>query len=239
MRSIQRTLRPPRGDGLLRDVSAVAAAVGMVGLSFGAMATAAGIPPQLSIGMSLLIFAGGSQFLAVGICGAGGGIGTAVLAALLLNARHLPFGLAVSDVFDRGWVTRLLGSHIMIDESVAFALAQTGPERRRKAYWYCGLGVFICWNLGGAVGALLGQAAGDPARLGLDAAFPAGLLALLMPALAEPAARRVAVAGAVIAVAATPMVRPGAGILLALLALVFALPLPTRFTTGARQRDLP
>ncbi|MBT8225829.1 MAG: AzlC family ABC transporter permease [Dactylosporangium sp.] len=192
------------------------------------MAAAAGVAPELTIGMSLLVFAGGAQFLAVGVIGAGGGIAAAILAGLLLNARHLPFGLAVGAAFDRGWATRIVGSHLMIDESVAFALAQREPERRRRAYWMCGIAVFVCWNLGTALGVLAGGAVGDPNVLGLDAAFPAGLLALLLPSLADRVALRVALIGATIAVVATPLLQPGAGLLLALIALAFALPLPAR-----------
>lgn len=228
MRLIRRTVVLVRGAGLLRDVIAVASAVGVVGASFGAMAAAAGVAPELTIGMSLLVFAGGAQFLAVGVIGAGGGIAAAILAGLLLNARHLPFGLAVGAAFDRGWATRIVGSHLMIDESVAFALAQREPERRRRAYWMCGIAVFVCWNLGTALGVLAGGAVGDPNVLGLDAAFPAGLLALLLPSLADRVALRVALIGATIAVVATPLLQPGAGLLLALIALAFALPLPAR-----------
>ena len=228
MRSAKRTRRLFPADRLLRDIATVAAATGVVGVSFGAMAASAAVSPHLAIAMSMLVFAGGSQFLAVGILGAGGGAATAVLAGLLLNARHLPFGLALGETFDRGWLTRLVGSHLMIDESVAFALAQGDPDRRRRAYWLCGAAVFVSWNLGTAAGVFAGRAAGDPAAYGLDAAFPAGLLALMLPSLRERTALRTACAGAAIAVLATPLLPPGLPLLTALLALVFALPLPGR-----------
>ena len=51
--------------------------------------------------MSVFVFAGGSQFLAVGVVGAGGTVLAAVLGGLVLNARHLPFGLAMGDVLGR------------------------------------------------------------------------------------------------------------------------------------------
>jgi 4-azaleucine resistance transporter AzlC len=197
------------------------AAATMIGASFGAIAVAVGLPGWAVVAMSVLVFAGGSQFMAVGMLAAGSPVG-AVLGGLLLNARHLPFGFAVAGVVGRGWPARLLGSHLMIDESVAFALAQDDPARRRAAYWFTGAALFVCWNLGTGVGVLLGGVVGDPATLGLDAAFPAGLLALLLPSMRDAAARRVAVVGAAVAVLATPLLPPGLPVLLALAGLLVA-----------------
>src|SRR5215470_8866994 len=165
MRTIWRTA----DRALLRDVAALVAAVGFVGLSFGAIATAAHLPLWGIVAMSALVFAGGSQFLAVGLVSAGNPV-AAVFAGLLLNARHLPFGMAVADVVGRG-PARLLGAHLMVDESVAFALSQPNPARRRAAFWLTGGALFVVWNVCAVAGALLGAAAGNPASFGLDAAF--------------------------------------------------------------------
>nr|WP_308208843.1 AzlC family ABC transporter permease [Actinoalloteichus caeruleus] len=54
-----------------RDIAAMAVAVGVVGLSFGAIAVASGLSIWLAVLMSLLVFAGGSQFMAVGVVAAG------------------------------------------------------------------------------------------------------------------------------------------------------------------------
>jgi 4-azaleucine resistance transporter AzlC len=212
------TLRRTADRALVRDVAAIAVAAGVIGMSFGAIAVASGLPVWAVIGMSVFVFAGGSQFMAVGLIAAGSPV-AAVFAGLLLNARHLPFGLAVGDAVGQSRWARLVGSHILIDESVAFALAQSGPERRRAAYWLTGGTLFVSWNTGTVLGAVLGSAVGDPATLGLDAAFPAGLLALLLPSLKDPAARRVAVVGGILAVTLTPLLPAGLPILLALLGL--------------------
>jgi 4-azaleucine resistance transporter AzlC len=200
---------------LRRDVGAIALASGAVGVSFGAIAVASGVPPLLTVLMSLVIFAGGAQFLAVGLMAAGNPF-AAVFAGLLLNARHLPFGLALGATLDGGLARRLLGSHLMVDESVAFALARPdGPERRR-AYWMTGGALFVCWNVGAGLGVLLGGVAGDTDRFGLDAAFPAGLFALILPSLRDREIRAVALTGAAVAVAGTPFLPAGLPVLLAL-----------------------
>jgi predicted branched-subunit amino acid permease len=75
--------------------------------------------------------------------------------------------------------------------------------------------LFAFWNVGTLVGALAGGAIADPSALGLDAAFPASMLALLAPLLRRRDMRTAALAGAVLALAATPFTAPGVPILLA------------------------
>lgn len=227
MRSLNRT------DGL-RDVLALASAVGVVGASFGALAAAAGIPLALASGMSLLVFAGGSQFLVVSVVAAGGSPVAAVVAGLLINARHLPFGLAMSPVVGTSWPARLLGAHVLIDESVAFARSRGAGARR--AFWMCGIALFVFWNVGTVVGVLAGAAVPDTDAFGIDAAFPAALLALLVPALREADARRVGLTAAAVALVATPFLPPGLPVLVGLLGLAAAgrAPATPAVTGGSR-----
>ena len=211
MRTIWRTL--DRGE--LRDIAVVCLAVGAVGMSYGATAVTSGLPIWLPVLLSLLVIAGSSELLFVGILAAGGSPVTAVVAGLLVNARHVPYGLGLPDVVGRGW-RRVLGTHVMNDESVVFALAHKDLARSRAAYWTCGLGVLLCWPLGAALGALLGTVVHDTNALGLDAMFPAVLLALVLPALREKDKRLAALTGAAIALAATPLLPAGLPVLLAL-----------------------
>ncbi|MCR6489242.1 AzlC family ABC transporter permease [Amycolatopsis sp. OK19-0408] len=216
MRSIWRTL----DRGLARDIGLVCLADCLVGVSYGAIAVSSGFPLWLPMLMSLLVFAGASQFMFIGIVAAGGNPFAAVLAGLLANARHLPFGFAIGDVLGKRWPARLAGSHLMIDESVAFALAQREADRRRAAYWACSLGLFVCWNVGVVAGAFAGSVIKDTDVFGLDAAFPAVLLALVLPSLRDRAARLPVVVGVVVALAATPFLPAGLPVLLALAGVV-------------------
>jgi 4-azaleucine resistance transporter AzlC len=216
MRSIQRTL----DRDLARDIGLVCLADCLVGVSYGAIAVSSGFPFWLPMLMSLLVFAGASQFMFVGIVAAGGNPFAAVLAGLLANARHLPFGFAIGDTLGKRWPARLAGCHLMIDESVAFALAQREAHRRRAAYWACGIGLFACWNLGVVGGAFAGSVIKDTDVFGLDAAFPAVLLALVLPSLRDRAARLPVLVGVVVALAATPFLPAGLPVLLALAGVV-------------------
>jgi 4-azaleucine resistance transporter AzlC len=221
-----RTLSRTKDRGLLRDAIAIAAAMVAVGASFGAIAVAYGLPTWVPFVMSTVVFAGGAQFLAVGLIAAGNPI-AAVAAGLLLNARHLPFGLAVSRTIGTRWRDRLIGSHLMTDVTVAFTLREPDPTRRRRVYWLIGCTLFTSWNAGTALGVLLGGVTGDPATFGLDAAFPAGLIALILPSLRDRDTRVVALLGAAFAVLLTPVLPAGLPVLAALLGL-FALFSPRR-----------
>lgn len=222
MSSIYRTL----GRGALRDIALACLAVWVIGLSYGAIAVASGFPVWFPVAQSALVLAGASEFLFIGIVAAGGNPIAAALAGLLVNARHLPYGLALPpDITGRGqgWrrgFRRLLGAHVMNDESVVFALAQEDLPRKRAAYWACGLGVLICWPGGAALGALAGSLLRDTGALGLDATFPAVILALIVPALRDRVTAAAAGLGAAIALVTTPFLPAGLPVLLALAGVV-------------------
>ncbi|MBJ8348449.1 AzlC family ABC transporter permease [Antrihabitans sp. YC2-6] len=206
----------PKDRDLTRNVALVCFASGLVGISFGAITVGAGLPIWLPMLLSVLVFAGAAQFLFVGIIAAGGSPIAAVLAGVVVNARHIPFGMAVGPSIGTSWPRRIIGSHLMIDEAVAFALAEKDAGRRRKAYWACGVGLFFTWNVGVLAGAFGGTAIEDTDTLGLDAAFPAVLLALVLPALRDRHTRNAALAGSVVAVAAASFAPAGLPILLSL-----------------------
>ena len=219
MRSIWRTL----DRGLARDIALVCLADIIVGVSFGAITVSLGLPFWLPMLLSIVVFAGAAQFMFVAIVAAGGNPIAGVLAGLLVNARHLPFGFAIGDVLGTGWPRRIVGSHLMIDESVAFALAQDETERRRAAYWACGVALFACWNVGVLAGAFGGTVVTNTHAFGLDAAFPAVLLALILPAMRDRATRRAALAGVAVALAGAAFLPAGLPVLMAMAGVVAGL----------------
>lgn len=201
---------------LRRDVALVCLADGIVGVSFGATAVAGGLPRWLPIVMSLLVFAGGAQFAAVSVVLAGGSPVAAVAAGAVLNTRLLPYGLAVADVTSGGVWKRLIGAQVTTDESVAFALRQPDPYLRRTAFWTCGIALFTAWNVAVLLGVLAGTLVRDTGAFGLDATFPAVLLALALPTLADRRTAAAAGTGAAAAVALTPLLPAGLPVLAAL-----------------------
>lgn len=201
-----------------RDIVLACAAVWLFGLSYGAIATTDGFPVWLPVLASLLVIAGSSELLFVGLVAAGGSPVAAALAGLLVNARHLPYGLALPEgMLGRGW-RRMLGTHLMNDEAVVFALAASSPDRAAERYWQCGIGVLLTWPTGAALGALAGSFVHNTNSFGLDAVFPAVILALIFPRLRDARDRRTALAGAAIALATVPFLPAGVPVLLALVA---------------------
>src|SRR5262245_53598247 len=85
----------PLAPTVRRDIWVLAAAVGVFGLSFGVLATTAGLTVAQACVMSLLVFTGASQFAAVGVLDAGESLGSAFGSALLLAARNAAYGVAM------------------------------------------------------------------------------------------------------------------------------------------------
>lgn len=191
----------------------VAAAVGAYGLGYGVLAVAAGLPPWLAVLSSALVLAGGSQFAFVGVLAAGGSPWLGATSGLLLNARYLAFGLVIAQHLGRPpLLRRLVDSYLVTDESVALALAGP-PDQVARRFRTVGAAVVVAWVGATALGAFGGSLLGDPERLGLDAAFPAGFLLLLSPWLQRRDGRVAAIVGAAVAVGLTPWTPPGVPIL--------------------------
>lgn len=205
--------------GVIKAIVLVCLADGIVGLSYGSLAAAQGFPLWVPIALSTLVLAGASEFLFIGVVAGGGSPLTAAAAGLLVNARHLPFGIAVKDLVGQGGRS-LLGCHIMNDESVVFGISQPGLQQRRVAYWLCGLGIFAIWPLTVIGGAMIGRFIPDVSAIGLDAVFPAILIALIFPALRKRRTRIPALAGTALSVAVTPFVPAGMPVLFSLLGLL-------------------
>jgi 4-azaleucine resistance transporter AzlC len=199
----------------LRTSLPLSVAVFGFGISFGVLALSVGMGSLAPVVMSATTFAGSAQFAATSVLGAGGSATTAILAALMLNARYLPLGVTVAPWLGGGFWSRLLHAHLMVDESWAIAAEGQGRWNPRVLLG-AGVGLWIAWVAGTAIGVLFGDALGDPSTLGLDAAFPALFLALLAPQLKlDEQAPAAAILGATIALVLTPFTPAGVPIVCA------------------------
>jgi branched chain amino acid efflux pump len=208
-----------RGDGRghrdgVRQTLPLGVAVLGFGVSFGVLARAAGMGWAAPLAMSATTFAGSAQFAAASVLNAGGAVGAAVGAAVLLNARYAPIGVSVAPYLEGPWWSRLLHAQLIVDES--WAIAAEGDGRYNpKVLIGAGLTIYVAWVAGTAIGVAFGNLLGDPATLGLDAAFPALFLALLVPQLTSGDARWAALLGAAIALGLTPFTPAGVPIICA------------------------
>jgi len=184
------------------------------GFSFGVLARSAGFGWPAAIVMSATTFAGSAQFAAASILGDGGTIAAAVGAALLLNARYGPIGVTVAPWLSGSTLSRFAHAQLTVDESWAIAAEGDGRYDPRKLVG-AGLLLYVCWVGGTAIGAIGGESFGDPETLGLDGAFPALFLGLLVPIAKGRRPVQAALLGAAIALALTPFAPPGVPIIAA------------------------
>lgn len=213
---------PPARTGRLSPATrmglSIAAATGLYGVSFGALAVAAGLTVGQAMALSLLMFTGGSQFAFVGVIGAGGSGLAAIATATLLGIRNGLYGLQVSEFLGVRRAQRAIAAHLTIDESTAVAISQDHDHPRRIGFWHTGVAVYIFWNLFTFVGAVVGNALGDPRRWGLDGAAAAAFVALLWPRLRSRDAGATAALAVLVTVLVVPRAPAGIPVLVAALA---------------------
>lgn len=203
-----------------REGFVLAAAVGIVGVTFGMLADAAGLSLAQVVVMSALVFTGASQFAAVSVVDTGGSGVAAVGSALLLAARNALYGPVVARVLPEAWIPRAGSAQFVIDETTAMASVQETDDDARDAFWWTAIWLWSLWNVGSIGGALLGSVIGAPETWGLDAAFPAAFVALLAPHVRKRPGQVAAVVGAALAIAFTPIAPAGVPLLVAVLAVI-------------------
>jgi 4-azaleucine resistance transporter AzlC len=197
-----------------RRIAPIGAAAAVFGASFAVLSHTAGFGGLAAVLMSATTFAGSAQFAGASVLETGGGVAAAVAAAVLLNARYAPISVTVGDQFRGSILRRLLEAQLIVDESWALSRKRDGSYDRRLLIGG-GLVLYVCWVGGTALGALVGDRLGDPERYGLDAAFPALFLALLVPQVTSRRALAAALVGGAIALVLVPFVPAGVPIVAA------------------------
>jgi predicted branched-subunit amino acid permease len=207
---------------VVRRALSVGLAASLYGVSLGALGVASGLTVAQTCVMSLLLFSGGSQFALVGIIGGGGSAASAITASSLLGIRNGLYGLQLKPILGVRGLRRVAAAQVTIDESTAVAVTQDEPPEQRRGFWITGAVIFVGWNLTTFVGALAGDALGDPKQYGLDAAAAGAFLGLLWPRLSTREPVAVAVGAALVAAVLVPVVPAGIPVVAAALVAVVA-----------------
>jgi len=193
----------------------IAVAVSLYAVSFGALAVTSGFSVAQTMALSLFMFTGGSQFAFIGVIGTGGSGAAAFGAASLLGIRNALYGAQINALLHpRGW-RKWLAVQWTIDETTATAASQSDPDEQQRGFWATGLSTFVLWNVFTLLGALMGDALGEPRRWGLDGAAVAAFLGLLWPRLRSREPVALAMVCALVTVLTLPWLPPGLPILLA------------------------
>jgi 4-azaleucine resistance transporter AzlC len=189
---------------LLLESAGIAMSSGGFGLVYGLAARSAGLSPVEAIAMSVLVFAGASQFAAVGLITGGLAWPAIMLVTALLNARHLLYSAALAPwLRDRPRRHRAAMAYVLTDESFALSIAhfQRLGYADERGYWIGAIAsTYVPWNVMTVVGAVLGGQIVDPSRFGLDVVYPAAMAGLAAGLISGRRELVAAIAGACLAV---------------------------------------
>ena len=184
-------------DGL-KTIAPIIVAAMPIALVFGAVAATKGLSPLEATLMSAFVFAGGSQFVAMDIWTHPASWSALAFAALLVNLRHVLMGASLGPKMQRfsTW-QKYLALLVMADENWAMAEVRATRTMLTPAF-YAGLAIifYANWVAFSLLGALMGAFLGDPALVGLDFAFPALFIVLVVGFWKGPATGMVLLASA-------------------------------------------
>jgi 4-azaleucine resistance transporter AzlC len=188
-----------------------------VGMAYGVLAGKAGLSAGNVLLMSLLVYAGSAQLVAVGLFASGATMAAIVATTFAVNLRHVLFAAAMSPLLG-GWRKTELAAFAfeLTDESFALHAARFGRGDRDK-----GLTLAInvlaqaSWVGGTALGLALGDVLGDGRAYALDFALPGMFLALLAGQVTASSKVAAAISGAALSLAAAQCGITGYGALAA------------------------
>lgn len=163
-----------------------------IGIAYGVAARAAGFSLFETQVMSVIVFSASAQISALSLLGAGAPVLVIIVTALALNAQLLLIGLAVGRQERPSWLARLLAACVLTDAAYGVALAD--GRARLPVLVAAGVSMLLGWNLGTAIGALVGAALPDPRRLGVDLVVTLTFLGVLIPLIRSRAALLAALA---------------------------------------------
>ncbi len=188
-----RAVFPPKenllGDDFLlgfRDSLPLMLGVMPFGITCGIMGLAAGLSSAETLFMSLLVFAGASQFVSITMLADGvTGWGIIGLTTLLINLRHLLMGASLAPYMTRLPIgMQALLAFGMADETYAMTVSRTQQAGYSPGYQLgTNSALYSIWALSTAAGTILGGYIENPLTWGFDFAMPATFLALLIPRL--------------------------------------------------------
>ena len=174
------------------------------GITCGIMGMTAGLTPLETVLMSILVFAGSSQFIAITMLGAGiTSFSILVFTTLLVNLRHLMMGASLAqNLVSQPFSKRLLLSFLLTDEAYALTVSRIHQSGYSASHHLgVSLSLYLTWAASTTTGVLVGSYIPDPLAWGLDFAMPATFLVLLLPRLKDRVSLLVCLVAAVTAVA--------------------------------------
>jgi branched chain amino acid efflux pump len=192
-----------------RDILPLLVGVAPFGALFGIVSFTANMPFWATQLMSLFVFAGASQFAAVGLLAQGAAIPIIVLTTFIINLRHAFYGASVAGYLTglhKAW--RRVLAYTITDESYAIAIMHyrsVADGNNAFKHWYflgANFALYLVWQVSTAIGFWAGDLIGNPLALGLDFTLPIVFIGILIPRLTSRADVATALVAGAIAVVA-------------------------------------
>ena len=170
---------------------------------FGALSISSGVSVAGTMALSLFVFAGSAQFIAVGLIAAGASVPVIILTTFIVNLRHALYGATLAPYvkhLPQRWLIPL-GIFLTDESFVVTSMHYAEPGDSTNKHWYflgSNLAMYVPWQIFTWVGIFAGTRIPDPNRFGLDFAMSVTFIGMLVPLLkTRPVVAAVVVAGVV------------------------------------------
>jgi predicted branched-subunit amino acid permease len=181
----------------------------------------------ITIGAAVLVNAATTELAYIAVRDAGGSQAAAILAGWVVASR---FGLLAVGLGARlrvGPLHRAAAASQVFDPNVGLAIQQRTPESVVRVFWTVTAAMHAGWFLGVVVGVFLGNVIGDAERFGLDAVFPAALLAIIGNLLRQRPGAIAALVGGGLCLVLVPVAPAGVPIVVSVVGAFVALRIPS------------
>jgi len=172
---------------------------------------------------SAVIFSATSEFAYLAVRDSGGGDWAAIAAGWVVATRFGILAVSLSAKMPQGVLRRAAAALNAFDPNVAVAVQQKDPASVEREFWRTTAAMMVGWFGGITVGTFLGNVLGDTSRWGLDAVFPAAMLAIIANLLRRREGLIAGVAGGLICLTLLPFAPAGLPIILSVFGVVAAL----------------
>ena len=158
------------------------------GLIYGALAISIGLSPWETISMSLFVFAGSSQFIAISLLSSAAAMPVILMAVFFVNLRHMLYAInlmpRVSNISQKA---RIFMAFWLTDETFAVVCSRVEKKYDKigiKFYYFgSAIAMYIVWSICTIIGIVLGQNVPDITSWGLDVAMILAFIGIVVPKL--------------------------------------------------------
>lgn len=131
----------------------------VLGMGFGILLKVNGYGVLWALAMSVFIYAGSMQYVGISLIASGASFLSVALTTLMVNARHLFYGISMIEKYKGAGVRKAYLMHALTDETYSLVCTGDVPEGFDAKKYYMTISFFdhMYWIIGSVVGSLLGS----------------------------------------------------------------------------------